>query len=105
MKAMKMAVLILAMLAPTWPVMVAASGNNGTVASFLVPFTGSLGLDKTGTTGGMNNSTGLQVFTLEALASHGSFLTERTGFEPVDELSPVTGLANRRFRPLSHLSK
>jgi integrase len=29
---------------------------------------------------------------------------ERTGFEPVNRLSPVTGLANRRYRPLSHLS-
>jgi hypothetical protein len=30
---------------------------------------------------------------------------ERTGFEPVMEISPHTGLANRRYRPLSHLSK
>ncbi len=30
---------------------------------------------------------------------------ERTGFEPVDGCYPVTGLANRRYRPLSHLSK
>src|SRR5262249_33027374 len=29
---------------------------------------------------------------------------ERTGFEPVVECYPHTGLANRRFRPLSHLS-
>ncbi len=30
---------------------------------------------------------------------------ERTGFEPADQCDPVTGLANRRFRPLSHLSE
>ena len=29
---------------------------------------------------------------------------ERTGFEPADPVSRITGLANRRFRPLSHLS-
>src|SRR5207244_1786736 len=29
---------------------------------------------------------------------------ERTGFEPVVEFYPYTGLANRRYRPLSHLS-
>jgi hypothetical protein len=31
-------------------------------------------------------------------------LTERAGFEPADGFKPVTDLANRRFRPLSHLS-
>src|SRR5205823_1449070 len=30
---------------------------------------------------------------------------ERTGFEPVEQCYPLTGLANRRFRPLSHLSR
>ncbi len=30
---------------------------------------------------------------------------ERTGFEPVKSLSTLTGLAIRRFRPLSHLSE
>src|SRR5262245_28689543 len=30
---------------------------------------------------------------------------ERTVFEPADQVSPVTDLANRRFRPLSHLSE
>ena len=29
---------------------------------------------------------------------------ERTGFEPAEGSYPFTGLANRRFRPLSHLS-
>src|SRR5882724_689909 len=29
---------------------------------------------------------------------------ERAGFEPADRISPITDLANRRFRPLSHLS-
>jgi hypothetical protein len=30
---------------------------------------------------------------------------ERTGFEPVEGCYTLTGLANRRYRPLSHLSK
>jgi hypothetical protein len=30
---------------------------------------------------------------------------ERTGFEPAVGFNPYTGLANRRYRPLSHLSK
>ncbi len=30
--------------------------------------------------------------------------TERGGFEPPKQVSPLNGLANRRFRPLSHLS-
>ena len=30
---------------------------------------------------------------------------ERTGFEPAEGFKPFTDLANRRFRPLSHLSK
>jgi hypothetical protein len=29
---------------------------------------------------------------------------ERTGFEPAEGFNPFTDLANRRFRPLSHLS-
>src|SRR5262249_24106359 len=33
-----------------------------------------------------------------------SWGAERTGFEPVVEFYPHTGLANRRYRPLSHLS-
>ena len=32
-------------------------------------------------------------------------VTERTGFEPAVGGEAYTGLANRRFRPLSHLSK
>ncbi len=30
---------------------------------------------------------------------------ERTGFEPAEGCDPFTDLANRRFRPLSHLSE
>jgi hypothetical protein len=33
-----------------------------------------------------------------------SLPAERAGFEPARQLSPSTDLANRRFRPLSHLS-
>ena len=29
---------------------------------------------------------------------------ETTGFEPADRFDPITDLANRRFRPLSHIS-
>ena len=32
-------------------------------------------------------------------------LTERTGFEPAVRFDPYTDLANRRYRPLSHLSQ
>src|SRR5437867_13333598 len=31
-------------------------------------------------------------------------LAERGGFEPLVRFNPYNGLANRRFRPLSHLS-
>ena len=31
-------------------------------------------------------------------------LAEREGFEPSVRFNPYNGLANRRFRPLSHLS-
>jgi hypothetical protein len=34
-----------------------------------------------------------------------SLPAERAGFEPARQLSPSTDLANRRFRPLSHLSR
>jgi hypothetical protein len=33
-----------------------------------------------------------------------SELAERGGFEPPVQFNPYNGLANRRFRPLSHLS-
>jgi hypothetical protein len=38
----------------------------------------------------------------KAIESEG--LAERGGFEPPVEFSPYDGLANRCFRPLSHLS-
>src|SRR3954470_18248212 len=37
-------------------------------------------------------------------SSRRAYQAERGGFEPPRELSPPNGLANRRFRPLSHLS-
>lgn len=61
-------------------------------------------LDKTWTLGGPREEHGSQMPANKVLASRGSFLTERTGFEPADQCDPVTGLANQRFRPLSHLS-
>jgi len=39
-----------------------------------------------------------------ALAVPDGPITERAGFEPARHLSAPNGLANRRFRPLSHLS-
>ena len=38
------------------------------------------------------------------VSASGGPITERAGFEPARHLSASNGLANRRFRPLSHLS-
>ena len=62
-------------------------------------------LDKTGTTELTKNVDGLQVLNFKALASRGSFLAERAGFEPADRFYPIAALAKRCFRPLSHLSR
>ena len=32
-------------------------------------------------------------------------LAEREGFEPSNQVTPITGLANQRLRPLGHLSR
>lgn len=61
-------------------------------------------LDKTGTTGGRSHNLSSQSTKSQPLTSAGSFDAERTGFEPVMQCYPHTGLANRRYRPLSHLS-
>ena len=45
-----------------------------------------LNLDKSGTTGGQEKKIGSQVTITKGLASHVSFLAERTGFEPADQL-------------------
>jgi hypothetical protein len=42
-------------------------------------------LDKTWTTGVQEKEAGSQVLVFQALASRGSFQTERTGFEPADQ--------------------
>ena len=47
---------------------------------------------------------GSQVICKSQLASLGSLEAERSGFEPEMPVSRHTGLAIRRFRPLSHLS-
>ena len=60
--------------------------------------------DKTGPSGGLEKRGGSQVLELIALASLGSLKAERSGFEPEMPVSRHTGLAIRRFRPLSHLS-
>ena len=59
--------------------------------------------DKTGTSWGRQKTLGSQMLSYEALASRGSW--ERRGQDSNLRTSyPVTGLANPRFRPLSHLS-
>src|SRR4051794_8188451 len=61
-------------------------------------------LDKTGTPGGLRRGDESQWLSAKGVVTANSFKAERTGFEPVDGCYPVTGLANRRYRPLSHLS-
>ena len=55
--------------------------------------------------GGCAKNQGSQVAGRVRLASLGSVEAERSGFEPEMPVSRHTGLAIRRFRPLSHLSK
>lgn len=61
-------------------------------------------LDKTGTTAISRNNFGSQLFENKHVTSRQVFQAERTGFEPVERCDPFTGLANRRIRPLCHLS-
>jgi hypothetical protein len=61
--------------------------------------------DKTGTNEWHQKQKGSQVAPFSSLASIGSFKAERSGFEPEMPVSRHTGLAIRRFRPLSHLSE
>jgi hypothetical protein len=51
-----------------------------------------------GPAGGATKSLG------KSLRDFPRLLAERMGFEPMVRCDPYTGLANRRFRPLSHLS-
>ena len=62
-------------------------------------------LDNSWTFEGHENEHDPQVDTRAPLASRRSFDAERTGFEPAEGNDPLTDLANRRFRPLSHLSE
>lgn len=62
-------------------------------------------LDKSGTRAWRDHECDSQPVSSKQVANRGSLGAERTGFEPVVEFNPHTGLANRRFRPLSHLSK
>jgi hypothetical protein len=62
-------------------------------------------LDRSGTPGCGVQDARPQVKLRLRLATARSFPTERTGFEPVVGCNPYTGLANRRYRPLSHLSR
>ncbi len=60
--------------------------------------------DKTGTNAERSKRQGSQVACGVQLANLGSLQAERSGFEPEMPVSRHTGLAIRRFRPLSHLS-
>jgi hypothetical protein len=62
-------------------------------------------LDKSWTSGACKKSGVLQPLGSPRITNRRSFATERTGFEPAVGYNPYTGLANRRFRPLSHLSR
>ena len=61
--------------------------------------------DKTGTNSVCEKEHGSQVVVCQALTSREKTRAERTGFEPADRVAPITDLANRRYRPLSHLSQ
>jgi hypothetical protein len=60
--------------------------------------------DKTGTTGFEKWTELLETMEKQEPALAGSFDTERAGFEPAVRYYPHADLANRCFRPLSHLS-
>ena len=62
-------------------------------------------LDKTGTTGSRTEVGDQQTPRKQEPDEAGSFVAERAGFEPADRCYPVTALAKRRYRPLSHLSR
>ncbi len=62
-------------------------------------------LAKTGTSPSANPSLASQMPKSQPLATAGSFGTERAGFEPAVGVSTYTDLANRRIRPLCHLSR
>lgn len=115
----KVVMLSMAIMAPTWPMMmVAATGRHGeggvasgaTVAHLTVPQQSMLAvvpkideipaLDKTGTNGGSEKNDGSQAPCAEALASHGSFQAERAGnyFVPTLTLGLLRG-----FKPMSFL--
>lgn len=61
-------------------------------------------LDKSWISGVPGKTKGPQVPFYKGLTGLVSFTAERTGFEPAVRFNPYIGLANRRFRPLSHLS-
>ena len=61
--------------------------------------------DKTGTRPDMEKAEAPQVPVIKDLARPRCLRTERAGFEPAERFDTFTGLANRRFQPLSHLSR
>jgi hypothetical protein len=96
----KIVMLMLATLAPAWPVMTALSDR-----VVLDPKSEAQPLDKTWTKGGQKKPAARKSRSPRHLRARG--LWERRGGDsnPWSRFTPLTGLANRRFRPLSHLSK
>src|SRR4051812_32993885 len=62
-------------------------------------------LDKYWTTNPSVQEAASQILMELAVPTHQVFQAERTGFEPAVGFDPYICLANRRFRPLSHLSR
>ncbi len=60
--------------------------------------------DKTGTKPMASNEESSLTLEYATFASLSDFGAETTGFEPAEGFDPFTDLANRRFRPLSHVS-
>ena len=81
MKIVKTMMLILAVMAAAWPMMVVAPISGDSAPAWgAASFDGSSCRDKTGTTGAPTNNIGSQMLFSEALASPGSFGAEREGF-------------------------
>ena len=89
-----------------------ATGTDGAppVLAFCLALSGQLSetsVGAVGQTGGMDDDRPSAQGPLENSGESAVFQgknAERAGFEPADRSYPITDLANRRFRPLSHLS-
>ena len=107
MKPVRFAMLIVASLAPTWPLMMAAQiGGKGEEGPHVPASVGEASiLDKTGTGGGRSCELKSQSTKSQPLMTAGSLNTERAGFEPAVRFDPHTAFPVPRLRPLGHLSE